>query len=125
MSLRPFLEVFTASKIGLQVYPCNRAIGTSSLEEGCLINVLSFTSALSCIEKWLKGQGAGKCPQCNAKAKRGDIRVIYSKTVSVVDTTDRDRALKVGGGTIKRWVTYLIVWYNHCVFAFERKLCIS
>lgn len=48
----------------------------------------------NCIEKWLKGQGAGKCPQCNAKAKRGDIRVIYSKTVSVVDTTDRDRALK-------------------------------
>lgn len=46
----------------------------------------------SCIEKWIKG--GGKCPQCNAPAKKGDIRVIFSKAVSVVDTTDRDRALK-------------------------------
>ena len=52
----------------------------------------------SCIDKWLKGQGAGKCPQCNAKSKRADIRVIYAKAVSVVDTTDRDRALKVKRG---------------------------
>jgi E3 ubiquitin-protein ligase RFWD3 len=48
---------------------------------------------LNCIEKWVKGQGGGKCPQCNAKAKRSDIRVIFAKTVSVVDTTERDRAL--------------------------------
>ncbi|XP_066279408.1 E3 ubiquitin-protein ligase rfwd3.S-like isoform X2 [Branchiostoma lanceolatum] len=47
----------------------------------------------SCIEKWLKGQG-GKCPQCNAKAKKGDIRVIFAKTVKMVDTTDRDRAVR-------------------------------
>ncbi|XP_078593980.1 E3 ubiquitin-protein ligase rfwd3.S-like isoform X2 [Branchiostoma floridae x Branchiostoma japonicum] len=47
----------------------------------------------SCIEKWLKGQG-GKCPQCNAKAKKGDIRVIYAKTVKMVDTTERDRAVR-------------------------------
>lgn len=46
----------------------------------------------SCIEKWLKSQG--KCPQCNALSKRNDIRVIYAKAISVVDTTDRDRALK-------------------------------
>ena len=56
----------------------------------------------SCIDKWLKGQGAGKCPQCNAKSKRADIRVIYAKAVSVVDTTDRDRALKVKRGRRKR-----------------------
>ena len=48
----------------------------------------------SCIEKWIKGSGGGKCPQCNAPAKKGDIRVIYSKAISVVDTTDKDRALK-------------------------------
>ena len=48
----------------------------------------------SCIEKWIKGSGGGKCPQCNAPAKKSDIRVIYSKAISVVDTTDRDRALK-------------------------------
>ncbi|KAJ8298684.1 hypothetical protein KUTeg_022744 [Tegillarca granosa] len=47
----------------------------------------------SCIEKWLKGQG-GKCPQCNAKAKRQDIRVLYAKSLKAVDTTERDQALK-------------------------------
>lgn len=47
----------------------------------------------SCIDKWLKGQG-GKCPQCNAKAKRQDIRVLYAKCLKVVDTTERDRALQ-------------------------------
>lgn len=51
-------------------------------------------SYCSCIEKWLKGSGE-RCPQCNYKAKKGDIRVIYSKSISVVDTTERDRALKV------------------------------
>lgn len=47
----------------------------------------------SCIEKWLKGQD-GRCPQCNCKAKKKDIRVIFAKSISVVDTTERDRALK-------------------------------
>ncbi|XP_070565742.1 E3 ubiquitin-protein ligase rfwd3.L-like [Ptychodera flava] len=47
----------------------------------------------SCIEKWLKGHG-GKCPQCNAKAKKTDIRVLYAKAVRALDTTERDRALK-------------------------------
>ena len=55
---------------------------------------LTFYSLFSCIEKWIKGSGGGKCPQCNAPAKKGDIRVIYSKSISVVDTTDRDRTLK-------------------------------
>ena len=52
-------------------------------------------SLCSCIDKWLKGQSGGKCPQCNAKAKKADIRVIFAKAISVVDTTERDRALKV------------------------------
>ena len=47
----------------------------------------------SCVEKWLKGSG-GKCPQCNAKAKKGHVRIIYAKAISVVDTTERDQALK-------------------------------
>ncbi|KAK7099177.1 hypothetical protein V1264_003359 [Littorina saxatilis] len=47
---------------------------------------------LSCIEKWLKGQG-GKCPSCNEKAKMKDIRVIYAKAIKMMDTTERDRAL--------------------------------
>ncbi|KAK7076001.1 RING finger and WD repeat domain-containing protein 3 [Halocaridina rubra] len=47
----------------------------------------------SCIERWLKGQG-GKCPQCNAKASKRDIRVIYAKSLKVLDTTERDRAIQ-------------------------------
>ncbi|XP_014671904.1 PREDICTED: E3 ubiquitin-protein ligase RFWD3-like [Priapulus caudatus] len=46
----------------------------------------------SCILKWLSGQGT-KCPQCNAKARKADVRVIYTKTLKAVDTTERDRAL--------------------------------
>ena len=46
----------------------------------------------SCIEKWLKS--SLKCPQCNAKAKRGDIRMIFARAISGVDTTDRDQALR-------------------------------
>ena len=42
----------------------------------------------------MKKTGGDKCPQCNYKSKRSDIRVIYAKAVSVVDTTDRDRALQ-------------------------------
>ncbi|XP_074660083.1 E3 ubiquitin-protein ligase rfwd3.L-like [Tubulanus polymorphus] len=47
---------------------------------------------LSCIEKWLQGQGS-RCPHCNSKATRKDIRVIYAKSVRALDTTDRDRAV--------------------------------
>jgi len=36
----------------------------------------------SCIEKWLKGQ-MGKCPQCNAKAHRKDIRPLFARTLKV------------------------------------------
>ena len=50
----------------------------------------------SCIEKWLKGQGE-RCPQCNAKAKKVDIRIIFAKSISVIDTSEKDRALKVCG----------------------------
>ncbi|XP_060082896.1 E3 ubiquitin-protein ligase RFWD3-like [Ylistrum balloti] len=47
----------------------------------------------SCIDKWLRGQG-GKCPQCNAKAKRQDIRLLYAKAIKAIDTSERDRALQ-------------------------------
>lgn len=45
----------------------------------------------SCIDKWLKGNGQ-KCPQCNARARKGDIRVVYAKSLKVRDTAERDRA---------------------------------
>ncbi|XP_052829153.1 E3 ubiquitin-protein ligase RFWD3 isoform X2 [Octopus bimaculoides] len=47
----------------------------------------------SCIEKWLRGQG-DKCPHCNCKAKRSDIRVVFSRNIRAVDTIERDRALQ-------------------------------
>uniref|UniRef100_A0A8D2J2W5 RING-type E3 ubiquitin transferase n=2 Tax=Varanus komodoensis TaxID=61221 RepID=A0A8D2J2W5_VARKO len=42
-----------------------------------------------CIEKWLKGQ-AGKCPQCNKKAKRSDIVVLYARTLKALDTSEQE-----------------------------------
>lgn len=47
----------------------------------------------SCIEKWLRGQPA-KCPQCNASARKGDVRPIYALKLKVLDTTELDRTTK-------------------------------
>ncbi|NXK40240.1 RFWD3 ligase, partial [Piprites chloris] len=43
----------------------------------------------TCIERWLKGQ-AGKCPQCNKKAKRSDIVVLYARTLKALDTSEQE-----------------------------------
>ncbi|GFQ66877.1 e3 ubiquitin-protein ligase RFWD3, partial [Trichonephila clavata] len=47
----------------------------------------------SCITRWLKGQSA-RCPQCNARARKSEIRNIYAKAVKVIDSTERDKALQ-------------------------------
>ncbi|NWW45711.1 RFWD3 ligase, partial [Pedionomus torquatus] len=44
----------------------------------------------TCIERWLKGQ-AGKCPQCNKKAKCSDIVVLYARTLKALDTSEQER----------------------------------
>ncbi|NWU12182.1 RFWD3 ligase, partial [Cephalopterus ornatus] len=44
----------------------------------------------TCIERWLRGQ-AGKCPQCNKKAKRSDIVVLYARTLKALDTSEQER----------------------------------
>ncbi|XP_042690717.1 E3 ubiquitin-protein ligase RFWD3 isoform X1 [Centrocercus urophasianus] len=44
----------------------------------------------TCIDRWLKGQ-AGKCPQCNKKAKRSDIVVLYARTLKALDTSEQER----------------------------------
>lgn len=31
-----------------------------------------------CIETWIVAQRKHKCPQCNAKATKGDIRLLYN-----------------------------------------------
>ena len=48
----------------------------------------------SCIEKWLSGQ-SGKCPQCNKRARRRDIRVLYAKSLKVADTSEKDEAIRL------------------------------
>ncbi|XP_053385087.1 E3 ubiquitin-protein ligase RFWD3-like isoform X2 [Mercenaria mercenaria] len=71
---------------------CFEAWTTSGLHRLCSLRC-GHLFGQSCIEKWLKGQG-GKCPHCNAKAKRQDIRVLYGRAVKALDTTEQDRALK-------------------------------
>ncbi|XP_069460174.1 E3 ubiquitin-protein ligase RFWD3 [Ambystoma mexicanum] len=44
----------------------------------------------TCIDRWLRGQAA-KCPQCNKKAKRSDIVVLYARTLKAVDTSEQER----------------------------------
>ncbi|XP_050778339.1 E3 ubiquitin-protein ligase RFWD3 isoform X2 [Gopherus flavomarginatus] len=44
----------------------------------------------TCIIRWLKGR-AGKCPQCNKKAKRSDVVVLYARTLKVLDTSEQER----------------------------------
>ena len=40
----------------------------------------------SCIEKWLRQHG--RCPQCNSKAAKRDIRILYVKSIQAIDTTE-------------------------------------
>lgn len=46
----------------------------------------------SCITRWLKGQN--RCPQCNARARKSEIRNIYARAVKVIDSSERDKALE-------------------------------
>lgn len=45
----------------------------------------------SCVSKWLKSNGS-KCPQCKAKCRPQQIRVLYATCLKVRDTADLDRA---------------------------------
>jgi len=55
---------------------------------------VSFLLFIRCIEKWLRSSGGEKCPQCNTKAKRSDIRPVFARAVAAVDTSERDQALR-------------------------------
>ncbi|XP_072135481.1 E3 ubiquitin-protein ligase rfwd3.S [Mobula birostris] len=44
----------------------------------------------TCIDRWLRGQG-GKCPQCNKKAKRSDVVLLYARVLKAVDTSEQER----------------------------------
>ncbi|XP_037527807.1 E3 ubiquitin-protein ligase RFWD3 [Rhipicephalus sanguineus] len=47
---------------------------------------------LSCIERWVRGQRA-KCPQCNAPARRVDIRPIFAQKLMALDTVQLDQVV--------------------------------
>ncbi|CAL8260121.1 unnamed protein product [Merluccius merluccius] len=45
----------------------------------------------ACIVRWLKGQGpAARCPQCNKKAKRSDIVLLYARKLSALDNSEQE-----------------------------------
>eukprot|EP00048_Salpingoeca_helianthica_P007316 m.108937 g.108937 ORF g.108937 m.108937 type:complete len:598 (+) comp14294_c0_seq1:88-1881(+) len=46
-----------------------------------------------CIEKWLKGKGE-KCPQCNARAKPADLRIIFAKSLKAIDNSEKEAILR-------------------------------
>jgi len=45
-----------------------------------------------CIEKWLRT--SPKCPQCQSTVKKRDLRRIYCRALNVLDTSERDNAIK-------------------------------
>ncbi|XP_074534635.1 E3 ubiquitin-protein ligase rfwd3.S [Halichoeres trimaculatus] len=49
----------------------------------------------TCIQRWLKAQGpAGKCPQCNKKAKRSDVVLLYTPKLRAVDNSEQESLKK-------------------------------
>ncbi|KAM9853974.1 E3 ubiquitin-protein ligase rfwd3.S [Aulostomus maculatus] len=49
----------------------------------------------TCIQRWLNAQGsAAKCPQCNKKAKRSDIVLLYASKLRVLDNTEQESLKK-------------------------------
>ncbi|KAF9116936.1 RING finger and WD repeat domain-containing protein 3 [Mortierella sp. AM989] len=89
--------------------PCPRNVETE--ESTCSICFESWTNSgshrlvsikcghlfgESCIFKWIAQRsrdGTVKCPECNHPTKRKDVRRIWSKSVVVVDTAERDEAV--------------------------------
>jgi E3 ubiquitin-protein ligase RFWD3 len=48
-----------------------------------------------CIEMWMSTNGSKtRCPECNMLIKKNDVRVIYSRTVKALDTTELDQAVE-------------------------------
>ncbi|XP_068459270.1 E3 ubiquitin-protein ligase rfwd3.S [Clinocottus analis] len=48
----------------------------------------------TCIQRWVKAQGpSAKCPQCNKKAKRSDIVLLYAPKLRALDNSEQE-ALK-------------------------------
>jgi hypothetical protein len=59
---------------------------------GGMIIVGIVVNESSCIEKWLKSMK--KCPSCNTKAKKADIRNIYTSNITVIDNHELEFTMK-------------------------------
>ena len=46
----------------------------------------------SCIVRWLASSPT--CPNCNSVALQDDIRILYTRKIQSIDTSDRDRAIR-------------------------------
>ncbi|TNN38733.1 E3 ubiquitin-protein ligase RFWD3 [Liparis tanakae] len=45
----------------------------------------------TCIQRWLSAQGpSAKCPQCNKKAKRSDIVLLYAPKLRALDNSEQE-----------------------------------
>ncbi|XP_075996901.1 E3 ubiquitin-protein ligase rfwd3.S [Genypterus blacodes] len=45
----------------------------------------------TCIDRWLRAQGqAAKCPQCNKKAKRSDVVLLYAPKLRALDNSEQE-----------------------------------
>lgn len=51
---------------------------------------------LSCLKKWLEPLRAAdrRCPECNTKANKRDIRVLYAKKLVAMDTAELEKVMK-------------------------------
>jgi hypothetical protein len=94
------------------------ATSTESSKKGYSMSVAlssgdKCSRAARCIEKWLKGKGE-RCPQCNARAKPADLRIIFAKV---------DVYFACCLECLKRWCTPLSMEWSHCrVFAQRSRL---
>ncbi|KAK9516156.1 hypothetical protein VZT92_024109 [Zoarces viviparus] len=49
----------------------------------------------TCIQRWVKAQGpSAKCPQCNKKAKRSDIVLLYAPKLRALDNSEQESLKK-------------------------------
>ncbi|XP_077599058.1 E3 ubiquitin-protein ligase rfwd3.S-like isoform X1 [Stigmatopora nigra] len=91
---------------GMQPPPTPAPQSEDSEGDTCSICLEAWTSAgnhrivalrcghlfgLLCIQKWLASQrSAAKCPQCNKKAKRSDILLLYAPKLRVIDNSEEE-----------------------------------
>jgi ABC-type phosphate transport system auxiliary subunit len=57
-----------------------------------LFNKNEINFKFRCIEKWIRT--SPKCPQCQSTVKKKDLRRIYCRAINVLDTSERDNAIK-------------------------------